>query len=163
MVLGGGSIPKLNARNWQNELQELISPLTDAYASGHVVVWDDPDVYSSYHKMKSNVNNHGSQFHHTNTNSTSNNNHNSTTNSYITSHHRHSNRHSRAKTIREFDNRCASAATFLDERHIIAVVGDPTAPPSVGNSLRIFDTREANSSFHASWSAAVNHQFVLCK
>lgn len=66
---------------------------------------------------------------------------------------------SRSKVIRAFDNRHASGATFLDERHTIAVVGDPTAPPSVGHSLRIFDTREPHSSFHASWSSAVNHQF----
>eukprot|EP00177_Eucheuma_denticulatum_P000266 GFKZ01000450.1.p1 GENE.GFKZ01000450.1~~GFKZ01000450.1.p1 ORF type:complete len:2373 (+),score=210.70 GFKZ01000450.1:93-7211(+) len=65
---------------------------------------------------------------------------------------------SRAKSIRAFDNRAASAGTFLDERHVVAIVGDPTAPPSVNHSLRIFDTREPNSSFHASWSAAVNHQ-----
>lgn len=68
-------------------------------------------------------------------------------------------RGSRAKVIRAFDNRNASGATFLDERHTIAVVGDPTAPPSVGHSLRIFDTREQHSSLHATWSAAVNHQF----
>ncbi|PXF44595.1 DmX-like protein 1 [Gracilariopsis chorda] len=67
-------------------------------------------------------------------------------------------RTSRAKVIRAFDNRVASGGTFLDERHTIAVVGDATAPPSVGHSLRIFDTREPHSSFHASWSAAVNHQ-----
>lgn len=64
----------------------------------------------------------------------------------------------RTKVIRAFDNRQACGAAFLDERHTIAVVGDHTAPPSVGHSLRIFDTRETNSSFHASWSAAVNHQ-----
>lgn len=68
-------------------------------------------------------------------------------------------RGSRAKVVRAFDHRNASGATFLDERHTIAVVGDPTAPPSVGHSLRIFDTREQHSSLHATWSAAVNHQF----
>ncbi|CAN8062136.1 unnamed protein product [Agarophyton chilense] len=64
----------------------------------------------------------------------------------------------RSKLVRAFDNRIASGGSFLDERHTIAVVGDATAPPSVGHSLRIFDTREAHSGFHASWSTAVNHQ-----
>lgn len=91
------------------------------YSSGHVTIWDDPDVYSSQRITR------GS-------------------------------RGTRAKVIRAFDNRAASGGAFLDERHTIAVVGDPTAPPSVGHSLRIFDSREPHSSFHASWSAAVNHQ-----
>lgn len=72
---------------------------------------------------------------------------------------RRSSRGSRAKIIKAFDNRSASGAAFLDERHTIAAVGDPTAPPSVGHSLRIFDTREQHSNIHASWSTAVNHQF----
>lgn len=92
------------------------------YSSGHVTIWDEPDVYSSYPRK-------GGK------------------------------KGSRAKIIRAFDNRAASGGTFLDERHTIAVVGDSTAPPSVGHSLRIFDTREPHSAFHASWSTAVNHQF----
>lgn len=67
-------------------------------------------------------------------------------------------RKSSSNIISAFDNRMASGGTFLDERHTIAVVGDPTAPPRVGHSLRIFDTREPYSSFQASWSCAVNHQ-----
>lgn len=92
------------------------------YASGHVTIWDDPDMYSS--------NPRGGK----------------------------GRRGARTKAIQAFDNRAASAGTFLDERHTVAVVGDPTAPPAVHNSLRVFDTREPNSSFHASWSATVNHQ-----
>ncbi|CDF35507.1 unnamed protein product [Chondrus crispus] len=90
------------------------------YSSGHVTIWDDPDLYNSRGGRGS--------------------------------------RGSRAKNIQAFDNRAAGAGDFLDERHTIAVVGDPTAPPSVGHSLRIFDTREPNYGFHATWSAAVNHQ-----
>lgn len=92
------------------------------YASGHVTIWDDPDMYSSHPRGGRGP------------------------------------RGGRTKAIQAFDNRAASAGTFLDERHTVAVVGDPTAPPAVHNSLRVFDTREPNSSFHASWSAAVNHQ-----
>lgn len=75
------------------------------------------------------------------------------------SHPRSKGSSSRAKIVRAFDKRAASGGVFLDERHTIAVVGDPTAPPCVGHSLRIFDTREPHFAFHASWSAAVNHQF----
>lgn len=92
------------------------------YTSGHVTIWDDPDMYSSHPRGGKGP------------------------------------RGGRTKAIQAFDNRAASAGTFLDERHTVAVVGDPTAPPAVHNSLRVFDTREPNSSFHASWSAAVNHQ-----
>lgn len=90
------------------------------YSSGHVSIWDDPDLYSSRGGRGS--------------------------------------RGSRAKNIQAFDNRVASAGEFLDERHTIAVVGDAAAPPAAGHSLRIFDTREPHYGFHASWSAAVNHQ-----
>lgn len=90
------------------------------YSSGHVTIWDDPDLYSSRGGRGA--------------------------------------KGSRAKNIQAFDNRAASAGDFLDERHVVAVVGDPTSPPSVGHSLRIFDTREPNYGFHATWSAAVNHQ-----
>lgn len=65
-------------------------------------------------------------------------------------------RRRKAQQITAFDNRSASDGIFLDEQHTIAVVGDPMASPATGDSLRVFDTREPNSSFHASWSARVH-------
>ncbi len=65
-------------------------------------------------------------------------------------------RRRKAQVITAFDNRAASDGIFLDERHTIAVVGDPMAPPAVGHSLRVFDTREPHSSFTASWSTKVH-------
>lgn len=65
-------------------------------------------------------------------------------------------RRRKALQIMAFDNRAASDGIFLDERHTVAIVGDPMAPPAVGDSLRVFDTREPNSAFHASWSAKVH-------
>lgn len=65
-------------------------------------------------------------------------------------------RRRRPQTITAFDNRAASDGIFLDERHTIAVVGDPLASPATGCSLRVFDTREATSAFRASWSAHVH-------
>ncbi len=65
-------------------------------------------------------------------------------------------RRRKAQLITAFDNRAANGGIFVDEQHTIAVVGDPMAPPVVGDSLRVFDTRDANSAFRASWSARVH-------
>ena len=43
----------------------------------------------------------------------------------------------------------------MGEGHTIAVVDDPIAPPVQGDSLRVFDTREANSALRTFWSARV--------
>jgi hypothetical protein len=61
------------------------------------------------------------------------------------------------RVIEAFQNRSASDVVFLDERFTVAAVGDPASPPAVGQGLRIFDTREPNVAFHASWSARVHN------
>mmetsp|Transcript_11955 Transcript_11955/g.49906 ORF Transcript_11955/g.49906 Transcript_11955/m.49906 type:complete len:1302 (+) Transcript_11955:3294-7199(+) len=63
--------------------------------------------------------------------------------------------------INAFGNRRASDAIFLDERNLVAVVGDQSgvqggASSSVGHSLRVFDIREASSSMRATWTARVH-------
>jgi WD40 repeat protein len=50
----------------------------------------------------------------------------------------------------------ASDLVFLDEKFVIAAVGDQSSPPAAGNSLRVFDTREPDSAFEPSWSTRVH-------
>lgn len=68
---------------------------------------------------------------------------------------------SRAAPTRGCGNLLASTTSFLYERNTVAVVWDATARPSVGRLLHIFDSREAHSYFHTSWSTTLNNQFEI--
>jgi WD40 repeat protein len=50
----------------------------------------------------------------------------------------------------------ASDVVFLDERFVVATVGEQSSPPCAGHSLRVFDTREAHATYEPSWSARVH-------
>lgn len=62
----------------------------------------------------------------------------------------------KGEVINAFNSRRASGGVFLDEGKVIAVIGDPTAPPNVGHSLRVFDTREPHVEFRAAMSMRVH-------
>jgi len=60
-----------------------------------------------------------------------------------------------------FGNRRASDAVFLDEKNVIAAVGDPGGVSSagahaVGHSLRVFDMREPSHAERATWTCRVH-------
>ena len=56
-------------------------------------------------------------------------------------------RRGKAQLITAFDNRAGNGEFLVDERHTIAVVGDPMAPPVVGDSLLVLDTRKQTAHF----------------
>mmetsp|Transcript_6564 Transcript_6564/g.13234 ORF Transcript_6564/g.13234 Transcript_6564/m.13234 type:complete len:2240 (-) Transcript_6564:254-6973(-) len=65
------------------------------------------------------------------------------------------------QTIHAFGGRRASGAVFVDERQVIAVVGDPGGVSSagahgIGHSLRIFDLRERTATQRATWTSRVH-------
>lgn len=64
--------------------------------------------------------------------------------------------------INAFGNRRGSEAIFLDERNVVAVVGDPFGAQgggstATGHSLRVYDVREASATHRATWTARVHN------
>jgi WD40 repeat protein len=51
----------------------------------------------------------------------------------------------------------ANDVVFLDEKFVVAAVGEHSSPPAAGHSLRVFDTREPDSTYEPSWSARVHN------
>jgi len=96
--------------------------LLAVYASGYVVLIDNPDSYCGLRRKAS----------------------------------------SQPLVINAYGNRRASDAVFLDEKYVIAAVGNPggaaeNGAGSIGHSLRIYDTREVSGSqSRSSWSCRVN-------